>query len=63
MNEFLYAGYEGEELCVVGKIEEVARFFGVTINTARYYMTPTWKRRGEMTDTKRTVYRIDEREA
>lgn len=58
-NNLLYAAYRGDEYITSGSIREVAEKLGVTIKTAQYYMTPTWKNRSN-SDKRVVVYRFED---
>ncbi len=40
-----YALYKGEELLMIGTLEEIAVARGVQLNTIKFYLTPTYQRR------------------
>lgn len=55
----LYSLYKGDAIQMVGTIEEIARWQGVEVKTARWYTYKRARTRGE--DTLR-AYAIDEME-
>lgn len=47
-NPNIYAAYKGDTFLNVGTIQQIAKFLGVSIDTAYYYATPTHlKKKGE----------------
>lgn len=42
----IYALYKGETYITDGTIQKLAHYLGVKISTIRFYMTPTYKKRG-----------------
>lgn len=41
----VYALYKGEELLMIGTIEEIAKARGVQVETIKFYLYPTYQRR------------------
>lgn len=58
-----YAVYKGDDLLVIGTIQECAEFLGVKKETVKFYMTPTYQRRIEKrkkSRSYRTVISLDD---
>ncbi len=60
-----YAVYQGDDILVVGSIEECAEYLGVDTRTVRYYTTPAYHRKiakRKRSKNVRTAIRLDDEE-
>ncbi len=45
MRTIMYALYKGDEILTIGSIKELALYLNVSIETIRFYTTPTYRKR------------------
>lgn len=60
----IYAMYKGEECLSIGTIYEVAEELNVKVETLRFYLTPTYKKRAanrkERSEGRRILVKLEE---
>lgn len=62
MKEYEYALYKGEECLAIGTIKEIAEQTKVKVKTIRFYLTPTYKKRGlgDKSKNKRILIKLED---
>lgn len=53
--EKVYAVYKGEEFKITGTWYDVLEYLGISENTLRYYLSPSYKKRFKKGDARRLV--------
>ena len=55
----IYAMYKGEECLGIGTIIQLSKQLGIRIQTLRFYLTPTYKKRIEKGKNRRELVRVE----
>lgn len=57
-----YALYKGEECLAIGTLAEIAKEMKVKIRTIRFYLTPTYQKRGlgNKSNNRRVLIKLEE---
>ena len=56
----IYAMYRGDTFITTGTLTEIAAYCGITYSTARFYLSPTYKRRVKNAAKRLEVFLLDD---
>lgn len=55
----IYAMYKGEQCLAIGTIIQLSKELGVSIQTIRFYLTPSYKKRVKKGNNRRELIKVE----